>query len=375
MRSATGCVSICALIAGSFQLAGCGQKQSEETEEHQLISELASVIPARMNVAGIPGLSIALVRSGRVIWAEGFGVTDTSDPAPVRADTVFETASLSKPVFALAYLKLAHQSDLDLDEPLASSFTYERLSHDERYKQITPQLILSHLTGLPNWDREGALEFDRDPGARFGYSGEGYVYLQKYVEYFTQQSLHDFVKDMIFTPANMRLSGFVWQDRFARSFAEGHDKDGAVQPSDRYKEGNAAYSLMSTSLDYGRFLGEFMQGIKRGGEVNTAMVMPQVSMTGSETRTRHADEIWSTISWGLGWGIQDLGNEKIYWHWGDNDDYRCFAAFSIDRDIGFVYLTNSQNGLSIANELATMIVGDMHWTIMWLGYEGLSSER
>lgn len=332
------------------------------------IGELSAEIPRWMEQCGIPGLAIAVIEGGKITWAEGFGITSADDPDPVTGDTVFEAASLSKPVFTLAYLKLAEERGFDLDRPLAETFTYARLADDPRAANINPRLILSHRSGLPNWDREGTLDLDRAPGERYGYSGEGFVYLQRYVEALTGQTLHEFADARVFTPLGMERSGFVWKEDFASSFAEGHGGEGEVRPSARYEEGNAAYSLMTTAPDYARFLIAVMEGGGLAEDTFRDMLTPHTRMTGAETRTRHPREVWGKIAWGLSWGIQENEGRTIFWHWGDNDTYRCFAAFNREAGNGFVYFTNSHNGLYILNRVAAPIVGDMRWTEAWLGY-------
>lgn len=366
--------SACCFLSLLFLLSACEEEEAIEPEngilidDKALVAELSEEIPRLMTEAKIPGLSIAIVKDGKIIWSQGFGVTDLSSPSPVTNETIFESASLSKPVFALAYLQFLEEEGLDLDEPVANSFSYDRFSDDERKAEVTPRMILSHRTGLPNWDREGDLDFDRNPGGRYGYSGEGFVYLQRFVEAHTGLWLHDFAAKRIFGPLGMKRSGFVWQDGFETSFAEGHWASGEVRPSPRYEEANSAYSLMTTSTDFGKFLAFMMAGGNLTEKTLSEMLAVQTRMTGSETRTAHPEEIWGKIFWGLSWGIQKTDDRTIYWHWGDNETYRNFTAFDLDRKIGFVYFTNSENGLAIANEIAQPIVGDMHWTITWLGY-------
>lgn len=361
---------LAAWLGWTALLGGCSE--GEDVSADATVRTLDAAIPRLMESANIPGLAIAVVADGKLVWTEGYGVTSIDEPRPVTARTVFEAASLSKPVFALAFLKLADEGEFDLDAPISRHFTDERLSHDERYARITPRLILSHRTGLPNWGR-GEFTFARDPGARYGYSGEGFVLLQNAVTRELNRGLDAIVSDLLFEPAGMKDSGFVWEPGFEGAAADGHDEEGDGTPMRRYgTEGqdgaNAAFSLLTNAGDYGRFLAYLMQGGGLTEATYGEMLTPQTRMTGEETRTTHTDEIWSKIAWGLSWGIQEVRGDTIYWHWGDNHIYRSFVAFDPGRRIGFVYFTNSQNGLKIAGELAAMVVGDMHWTLTWLGY-------
>lgn len=112
---------------------------------------LARDIPRIMRISDVPGLSIAVVQNGRVIWTGAFGTLNDSAKTPVDAGTIFEAASLSKPVFAYIVLRLAERGEFDLDRPLFEMLAYPRVAHAERYKRITARMVLSHGTGLPNW--------------------------------------------------------------------------------------------------------------------------------------------------------------------------------------------------------------------------------
>lgn len=332
------------------------------------ISALENAIPRLMERGGIPGLSIALVEGGKVQWARAYGVMSMQTRNPVTTETTFEAASLSKPVFAHVVLSAVDRGVIDMDVPLSNVFDYDRFSPDERIDLITPRLVLSHKTGLPNWDRDGPLDLDRDPGIRFGYSGEGFVYLQKALERETGQPLNDLADEVVFEPFGLEDSSFLWRDDYERTLASGHNSGGEPTTRNRYEEENAAYSLVTTASDYGIFLGNVIKGARLSEASHEDLLSPQTSMQGDETRTKHPPEVWQAIHWGLSWGIQELDGERIYFHWGDNGAYHSFVAFSPPDDIGFVYFTNSQNGLKIAGDIAEIVVGDMTPAITWLGY-------
>lgn len=86
--------------------------------DKQSIIRLEQIIPHLMAEGDIPGLSVALIRDASVAWSRGFGVKNSNTKDPVDANTVFEAASLSKPVFAYAVLKLVDNGKLSLDTPL-----------------------------------------------------------------------------------------------------------------------------------------------------------------------------------------------------------------------------------------------------------------
>jgi CubicO group peptidase (beta-lactamase class C family) len=130
-------------------------------------AQLETDIPALMDKAGVPGLSIAAIRGGRTVWTESFGVRNSETKKPVTGDTRFNVGSLSKPVFAYGVLKLVDAGKLKLDEPLAPYLPKESTEGDSRFKQITARLVLSHRTGFPNWPGDGKqLTIHFTPGER-----------------------------------------------------------------------------------------------------------------------------------------------------------------------------------------------------------------
>src|SRR5271167_4163431 len=118
-------------------------------------TRLEKDIPALMEKAGVPGLSIAEIRNGKTVWIKSFGVRNEENKKPVTTETMFNVGSLSKPVFAYGVLKLVDAGKLKLDEPLAPYLPKEFTVDDPRFNLITARIVLSHRTGLPNWPGDG----------------------------------------------------------------------------------------------------------------------------------------------------------------------------------------------------------------------------
>lgn len=146
----------------------------------------------------------------------GFGVKNAKIGLPVTAETVFEAASLSKPVFAYGVLKLIDQGKLGLDVPLTTYLPKPYIDGDERLNKITARIVLSHRTGFPNWRGKPSLKICFTPGERFSYSGEGYIYLQRVVEHITGKPLNEYITEAVFTPLGMANSSYVWRQILTR---------------------------------------------------------------------------------------------------------------------------------------------------------------
>jgi len=325
------------------------------------LTELADLVPLVLAEAGIPGVSVAVYRTGQPIWAQAFGVVNTESGELVRDDTVFEAASLSKPVFAYAVMRLVERGELDLDAPLAEIYPYDRLEHEPRYEQITPRMVMSHSTGMPNWGGD-RLEIAFDPGTEFSYSGEGFVFLQRAVEKVTGKDLNAFMQEEVFDLLGMGHSSYVWRDEYDDLSATGHDALGRPQQKGKPSRPNAAATLHTTASDYARFLGALIE--ERGLEHETFEMIftPQVSAPGDD------DEFEGTVFWGLGWGLQAGNAEISFWHWGDNGPFKAYVLGYREAGIGLVYFANSDVGLTIGEALLATVLSDSYPSFDWLDY-------
>ncbi len=340
-------------------------------------AQLQKDIPVLMEKAVVPGLSISVIRGGKTVWTEAFGVRDEATRKPVTHETMFNVGSLSKPVFAYGVLKLVDAGKLKLDEPLAPYLPIEFTEGDPRFKQITARIVLSHRTGFPNWPGDGKpLTIHFTPGERFSYSGSGMVFLQKAVEKITGKPLNDYMQEAVFGPLGMKHSSYVWNPAFENQVAVGHDVAGA--PVDLWKadQPNAAASLETTAEDYAIFLDAVLQkkGLKPASLRD--MEAPQIAVdTGCSNCVEGtpSGKLSTTIFWGLGFGIEKTAEGESLWHWGDNGAFKAFFVVRPASRSGVVYMTNSENGLSIARQLLAETLGGEQPAFDWLKYDNYDS--
>ena len=221
--------------------------------------------------------------------------------------------------------------------------------------------MLSHTTGLPNWrprrwtDAPGPLVFGSDPGERFGYSGEGFEYLRLVIEHLTGSSLEALARREVFEPLGMASSTFAFT---GPESARPHDFLGEVGKKRMPVEANAAGSLHTTAGDYARFVLEVLRPGRVSEEVVESMLTSQV-------------QVEDGVSWGLGWGLEDAA--ATFWHWGDNGDFRSFVMASHRTGDALVLLTNSNNGLSIAEPVFGEVFGEGHPAFAWIGYDSFDA--
>ncbi|MGB8032004.1 MAG: serine hydrolase [Terracidiphilus sp.] len=306
-----------------------------------------------MRKGDIPGLSIAVIRDGKIDWEGEFGqknaVSDGVTDGPVLRDTLFSAASMGKPIFAYIVLRLVDRGVINLDKPLYTyGFAYDRIDKDPRSKLITARMVLDHTTGLPNWGGT-PLEFLFTPGEKFSYSGEGYVYLQKVVEYVTGKSLEELAQQEVFVPLKMEHSTFQWRPILANQVAIGKLETDQPIAWDSPSE-NSASSLLTTANDYAKFLVALMNGVGLKPATFQQMWSAQVAVP----------EMGPGISLGLGWGIEQIGASKYIYHGGNNVAFKGAAFACPEKREGLVYLTNSEGGMTIESALVKAIQGGDH---------------
>src|ERR1700730_1035362 len=309
-----------------------------------LIADLEKQIPKLMEEAIVPGLSIALIKDAKLRWRRGFGAKDSASKKPVDNDIMFEAASMGKPVFAYAVMKLCERGVLDLDTPL-TKYTPERyLEGDPRLDLITARYVLSHTSGFQNWrSEEEPLKIHFTPGEKFLYSGEGYSYLQSVVARLTGQTIDSYMRANLFVPFGMASSGYVWNDMFDKRMARPHDQKGRPFENNKPTAAHltrygAAGELRTTPTDYAQFLIEIIDArasdaFRLAKNSLKEMLRPQVKVS---------DE-YST-SYALGWQIQHSETRDFIVHGGDNKGFHAFAAASVDAKRGYVMMTNGENG-------------------------------
>ena len=365
-------VAFCSAILCTAAACGPGTDAPSVTDESvEFVSAdramvLLDSIPKLMQRAEVPGLQLAYMDEGSVVMTAAFGYANSDTETPVTDRTVFEAASLSKPVFAYAVLRMADRGEWDLDEPLWDILEYERLAHDERAKELTARLVLTHTTGLPNWGGT-PLEFNADPGERWGYSGEGILYLQRSVEARTGLTLEEIAMREVFEPLGMSHTHYAWIEPFDTLAAIPHDEFG--YPANRRvpETGNAAGSLHTTATDYARFVGAMFSGEGLEPATHQAMLTAGAPLVGAEWGDD--EEAKTHLFWGLGWGLEEGRLGSSFWHWGDQGTARCFVVAYPDSGDALVYFTNSANGLAIGPELLGLVFDDDQWALRWLDYD------
>lgn len=335
-----------------------------------IISDLETLVPRLMEKSGVPGLQVALVREGRIIWDKGFGVKNTGTKEPVTGETVFEAASLTKPFFAYMVMKLVEEKVLDLDTPLISYLSREKFEdelghsleepgfHKGWLEKITVRHILSHSSGLPHGESGKPYPLLFAPGTQYSYSADGYYFLQLAVENLKGEKLETLMKKYVLDPLGIKNSSMTWKEEYEKTSANGHGYFGSPVDFHKWRHANAAASLYTTAADYARFVCAVLEGKGLKKETLEKMLTPQITV----------DE-QKGLSWTLGFGMQEDENGPALWQWGDCGIFRNYVIAYPRHKIALVYLANSSYGLSICTDLVTHGIGGNSLGNVYLDYK------
>lgn len=333
-------------------------------------------VEQRMEHYHVVGLSIAVIDHYQIVWSKGYGVADRQSKRSVEADTLFQAGSISKPVAAVAAMKLVQDGKLDLDGDVNQRLHSWHVPENEftKTEKVTLRRLLSHSAGLtvhgfPGYAAgepvptvqqvlDGAkpantapVRVDTVPGSRFRYSGGGYTVMQLLLTETTDKPFATLLQDSVLMPLSMTHSTYEQplptELRSRAAFA--YKADGSPIPGDyhTYPE-RAAAGLWTTAPDLALFGIEMQQS--RGGRSNKVLS----TVTTNLMLTRQKEDV------GLSFFLEGSGTAARFGHGGANAGYQALMQFTLDGK-GVVIMTNSDNGGRIAQEIAYSVAAAYGW--------------
>ncbi len=242
----------------------------------------------------LKGMAVAVIENGSVRQVGSWGVRNVSGDL-LTTDTVMYGASLTKAVFAYTVLEMANEGLLDLDTPIAKylskplpEYAEEKkyadwwpLAGDERWRKLTPRILLNHGSGFANFgflEPDGKLRFHFDPGTRYAYSGDGFILLQFVLEKGLGLDVGSEMQRRVFDRFGMKNTSMIWRSDFARNLADGWDEQGKPEPHDERSKVRAAGSMDTTIADFAKFAAAFM-GHGLAKKMRSEMLRPQLPIT------------------------------------------------------------------------------------------------
>lgn len=328
-------------------------------------ADLDRFIAAQLARSGVPGVSVAVINQGRLAYSRAAGIADRGTGAPVTDCTIFEGASITKPLFGNLVMTFVAEGRLDLDRPLHEYLAHPDLALDPRHRLITARMVLSHQTGLPNWrsdEPEGRLQFRFEPGTGFSYSGEAYQYLAKVLQQIAGvdgQGLEELFQQRIARPAGMQRTQIIPGPDLLMHKAAPHLADGS--PGKRWAyDGTfgAAYGVNSNAPDLARWVVALMQqnadpaSLPSG--LRAAYLEPQPVVVPYDPKDDPLGVGPGEIS--LGFFVNNLPVVgRLYSHDGNNPGFSSLVLMHPQNGWGFVAFANGDQSTRLLLEIAMFL--------------------
>lgn len=339
--------------------------------------ELGSLtLTAAMQQANVPGVSIAVIRDYAVHWAKGYGVADVQTKRPVALDTLFQAASISKPITAMAAMRLVQEGRLTLDQDVNTLLTSWKVPAAS-WAAVTPRTLMSHTSGsddgfgFPGYEpgaplptlpqilngekpsNVGKVVFARPPYQAYKYSGGAVTLMQLVLGDVTRQPFAAFMRAAILDPLGMRDSTFEQpiSEPMSSRTTRAHGREGQSREVKWhvYPE-QAAAGLWTTAGDLA----------KAAIEVQKALRGPK----GAVLTQASAREMTTPVGVGpfaVGFTIEKRGEGWYFSHGGSNWGYQCLLLAHVRKGYGVAVMTNADSGGRLLNDVVARVAAAYKW--------------
>lgn len=331
----------------------------------------------RMEHYNVPGISIAIVENGKIKWAKGYGIANTKDSSVVRANTLFQAGSISKPVAALAALKLVENGSVDLDEDVNIYLKEWNIPENDFTKEekVTLKRLLTHTAGMtvhgfPGYQQTDTFPSINDvlngngntpkifvdtiPGSIWRYSGGGYTVMEKMVEDVSGLPLDEYMSKNILESIGMKNSTYEQplSSKHHLNASAAYDSDGKIIKGlwHNYPE-QAAAGLWTTPTDLAKYCIEIQQIL--AGKENGVLSKETIE----KMLTKHKND------WGLGPSIQWEQDSLIFRHGGKNAGFTNNLISFANRGNAVIVMTNADNGGELIGEILRAVSNYYNWGI------------
>jgi CubicO group peptidase (beta-lactamase class C family) len=334
-------------------------------------------IADRMAHYKVPGVSVAFFDHGQILWTRAYGFADVAAKRPVTPDTLFQAASISKPVAALAALRLVQDGKLSLDEDVNVKLRTWKVPENEftQKDKVTIRRILSHSAGLTvhgfagyasgepvptivqilNGEKPAnsdPIRVDIFPSILWRYSGGGYVILQALMSDVTGKPFPQIMSELVLRPSGMTHSTYkqpLPQNR-AQEAATPYRADGSPVKGGwhTYPE-MAPAGLWTTPSDLARM----------AMEVQSEYAGKSSKILSQDMARQMLTKQFGT--WGLGFGLESPGAKPSFGHTGGNAGFRCDIETYTDSGQGFAVMTNSDSGGELTEEIFRAVAKEYSW--------------
>lgn len=334
-----------------------------------------------MAIEDVKGMAFAVIDRGQVVHVAAFGLRNVEKRLPLKTDTVMYGASLTKAVVAYLVLQLVDEGKLTLDTPVADLLSkplpeyaeFADLAGDDRWRKLTPRMLLNHTSGFANFrwiDDDKTLRFHFDPGTRYGYSGEGFYLLQTVLEEGLKIDLGADAQRRVFDKFGLTRTSLQWRPDFAGNLADGYALDGSFEPHDERSSVSAAGSMDTTISDQAKLWAAIMRGDGLSTASRAEFVRSQFPITSARqfpTLLTATDARGPAIGLSAGLGVIAFdGPAGHVWYKGGHNDWTGNQVICLERGQRcLVLLANSVAAEKIYPALATFVLGNTGMPWWW----------
>jgi CubicO group peptidase (beta-lactamase class C family) len=340
----------------------------------------------RMQHYKTPAISIAVIENGRVAWSRAYGLRDVESGLVANTDTLFQAASISKPVAAMAALRLTEMNRLALDEDVNKKLASWKVPENTftETQKVTLRRILTHRAGLSTSGFDGyksgepvptvqqvldgvkpansaAVRVILVPQSEPRYSGGGFTVMQQMVADVTGQDFPAAMDELVLRRIGMRRSTYMQPPVGALStnLAAGHNDGKTISGKHHNHPELAAAGLWTTPTDLAEFAIELANAA--AGKSSRASSTPSTPNVLSREMAQQMLTSQAGDQWGLGIVLQGKAGQERFGHSGSNAGFRCTLVAYKDGSKGAVIMTNGDGGGSLANEVMRAIAVEYQW--------------
>ena len=372
-------MKLCAVGALLLSLVGCAGVTPRPAISHP--SALEDYARSLMKREGVEALAVAVIEQSTVIQVAAYGRRNVERDLPLTPDTIMYGASLTKAAFAYMVLQLVDEGQLTLDasvaellpKPLPDYPDYRALAGDQRWRALTPRIMLTHSTGWANFrwlEPDKTLRFHFAPGTRYAYSGEAINLLQMILEQGLGLDVGKEMQVRVFDRFGMRNTSMQWRPDFAANLADGYTLKGTMVPHDERSRARAAGSMDTTIADQARLWAGIMRGEGLSARSRAELVRPQLAITAPHqfpTLTSAVEPGNALIGLAAGLGVVTFkdASGQAWFKGGHNDSTANMVVCLEAGGRCVVMLSNDVRAERLYPELARFVLGKTSMPWQW----------
>lgn len=344
--------------------------QNSSSNDGEISGKVDAYVNGEMRAEKIPGLALAIVRDGKIVKAQGYGLANVELDVPVKPETIFQTGSVGKQFTATAVMMLVEDGKIHLDDPVGKYLP----GSSSTWNNVTVRNLLTHTSGVPDYEsdslaKKGAafinlrsdyteddlftkfsgLPLDFPPGSKWSYSNSGYVLLGILIHKVTGQFYGDVLQERIFRPLGMTFTRIISEADIIPNRAAGYRLvNGEI------KNQEWVSPMLNTTAD-GALYTNILDMAKWDGVLYTDRLLKKGSLDQMWTPVHLSDG--ETAPYGFGWDVTEVNGHRLIEHGGAWQGFTTQISRYMDDTFTVIVLTNLDSEHSQPDKIAHNVAG------------------